>query len=73
MAVKKSHLYKMSQGNVRVMPIRSSVLDYHYHKLTQSPNGEQIAISPKTQWESESTGEKSDRISELKILNKKLI
>ena len=23
---------------------------YYYYKLTQSPNGEQIAISPKTQW-----------------------
>ena len=31
---------------------------YYYYKLIQSPNGERIAISPKTQWGSESTVEK---------------
>ena len=31
---------------------------YYYYKLTQSPNGEQITISRKTQWGSESTGGK---------------
>ena len=31
---------------------------YYYFKLTQILNGERIAISPKTQWGSESTGEK---------------
>ena len=45
-------------------------IDYYYHyyyKLTQIPNGELITISPKTQWGSESTGEKEiiDKKSEL--------
>ena len=37
---------------------------YYYHKLIQSFNEEQIAISPKTQWGSESTGE--NEIKEMK-------
>ena len=34
-------------------------IGYYYYKLTQSPNGEQIDISSKTQLGSESTGEKA--------------
>ena len=37
---------------------------YYYYKLSQSPNREQTAIGPKTQWGSESTVEKNFKKNE---------
>ena len=47
----------LAESNQHYLKNISFELKFHY-KLTQSPNGEQIAISPKTQWGSESIGEK---------------
>ena len=38
----------------------SSRLLISFYKLIQRPDGEPIAINPKTQWRSESTGKKGN-------------